>query len=109
MTSDEEGMEPFETSDFRPVVSMGRFARDVFHSPPEAVHDVRRAFLDGTGATDLFDVVQDVGQVVRVERHDLRRSGKVSRYILHVPEGGGAHFAEALRQNQVRIRGTKRP
>src|SRR5205807_1701456 len=36
------------------------------------------------------------------------RSWKVSRYLLDIPEGGGTHLAQALRQNQVRLRGTKR-
>ena len=45
--------------------------------------------------------------MVGVEGHDLRRSRKVSSDILDIPEGGGAHLAQALRQDQVRISGTK--
>src|SRR5207244_13354206 len=81
---------------------------DVCNSWLEAVRDGLRACLDAAGPTDPFDVLQDVDQVVRVEGQDLRRSRKVPRYVLDIPQGGGAHLAKALRQNQARLRGRER-
>src|SRR3989440_2655977 len=108
MSADEKGIKPFEASRSRTFGGQGGLARDAFNSLLEALYDGLRAFLDVTGPTDLFDVLQDFDQVVRVEGHDLRRSRKISRYVLDIPEGGGTHLAQALRQNQVRLRGTER-
>src|SRR2546430_9085930 len=101
-------MMPFEARRSRTFGGQGGLARDAFNSLLEALYDGLRAFLDVTGPTNLFDVLQDFDQVVRVEGHDLRRSRKISRYVLDIPESGGTHLAQALRQNQVRLRGTER-
>src|SRR2546430_2000173 len=89
------------------IIGQGGLADDSFDSPPEIIHALRRAVLDITGTTDLFDVIQDVPQVMRVERHDLRLSWQVSCHILDVPEGRGAHVTKPLGQDQVRVRGAK--
>src|SRR5256885_16284880 len=89
------------------IIGQGGLAGDSSDAPPQPIDDVRRAVPDITGTTDLFDVIQDVAQVVRVERHDLRLSWQVSRHILDVPEGRGANVTKPLGQDQVRLRGAK--
>src|SRR5439155_2195087 len=108
VSSDKEGIQPFEARRSRTFGGQGGLARDAFNTLLEAFYDDLRAFLDVTRPTDLFDVLQDFDQVVGVEGHDLRRSRKVSSDVLDIPEGGGAHFTQALRQNQVRLCGTER-
>jgi hypothetical protein len=66
-----------------------------FHVGDAIVGSLRRASC----ASNLADTVEDRGQVVRVERDDLR-SWNGSQNLAFRDR---AHVADALRQNQIRL------